>query len=703
MKFLRTLPLLLANLVLISLVLISLAYSQNSFANDGETSDSQTSDGQISDGQISDGEIIVTATRNALPVKDYAGSVSVLDAQRLQKISAVHPAEALNEIAGVNIHRGSGQEHLTAIRSPVLTGGAGAGSFLYLEDGVPLRAAGFANVNGLFEGALELAGGAEVTKGPGSVLYGSNAVHGLVNILSQGPDNIRGLSLDLLGNELGFVRLKTSFSGGALGGRARLSGSFTSDPGFRAESGFDQQKIQLRHDMQPGGVAGNWAVKTLATFQNLNQETAGFIRGIDAYKDPVLAASNPNPEAFRDGKTARIAVHLNKAVGNNARLSFIPYARSVDLTFLRHFVPGQALEEGGHNSVGLLSSYEADGRFGRYTLGFDSEYTKGFTREFQEGPSRFSFIQGEHYDYKVGAVVLSPYVQTRFDLGVRTKVNIGARADYTAYSYDNQIDTGSFGRFLRVADRSDDYLTVSPKLGITHTVTENITVYGRLARGSRAPQVSDVYSLQVNQTPGTVKPETLDSLEFGLKGNLGKLNLETAVFAMNKDNFFFRNANGFNVENGKTKHIGIEVEFDLPLGQYVDVSGGMTLANHTYAFTDIVGTASSSITKGDQVDSAPNTLGFMQLTTKPLDGLTTSLKWQHVGSYYTDPGNTAKYPGHNIFTLRGAYEISKRVSLYGRVDNIFNTAYANRADFAFGSNRFFPGRPRTVFFGIRLQ
>ena len=34
-----------------------------------------------------------------------------------------------------------------------------------------------------FEGALELASGAEVTKGPGSVLYGSNAVHGLVNIL----------------------------------------------------------------------------------------------------------------------------------------------------------------------------------------------------------------------------------------------------------------------------------------------------------------------------------------------------------------------------------------------------------------------------------------------------------------------------------------------------------------------------------------
>jgi len=647
----------------------------------------------------SDDEIIVTARRYAEPAKDYAGSISVLDIERLLDISPIHPAEALNEIAGVNIHRGSGQEHLTAIRSPVLTGGAGAGSFLYLEDGVPLRAAGFANVNGLFEGALELAGGVEVTKGPGSVLYGSNAVHGLINILSQKPDNIRGLSLDLLGNELGFVRLKISFSGAALNGRTRLSGSFVSDPGFRAASGFDQQKIQLRHDVQ----LGDWAVKTLTTFQNLNQETAGFIRGVDAYKDPVLAASNPNPEAFRDGKTARLAVHLNKAIGENARLSFIPYARSVNLTFLRHFVPGQALEEGGHNSAGLLSSYEADGGFGRYTLGFDAEYTKGFTREFQANPSRFSFIQGEHYDYEVRAVVLSPYVQTRFALGDHTKVNIGARADYTGYDYDNLIDNGSFGRFLRVADRSDDYFTITPKLGITHNLSTNITIYGRLARGSRAPQVSDVYSLQINQTPGTIEPETLDSFELGLKGNLAELNMEAAFFAMRKNNFFFRNANGFNVENGKTRHVGIEVEFDMPVNPHLDLSGAVTLANHTYAFTDIVGSASSSITKGDQVDTAPNTLGFLQITAKPTDILTVSLKWQHVGSYYTDPGNTAKYEGHNIFTWRGNYQLTEQINLYGRVDNIFDTAYADRADFAFGSNRFFPGRPRTMFFGIKIN
>ena len=646
-----------------------------------------------------DEEIIVTATRTKMPAKEYAGSVVVLNHEQLELVSLVHSAEALNEVAGVNIHRNSGQEHLTAIRSPVLTGGAGAGSFLYLEDGVPLRAAGFSNVNGLFEGALELAGGAEITKGPGSVLYGSNAVHGLINILSQAPSETGDISLDILASSDGFARLKTSFSGGAASGRYRISANFAHDNGFREASGFDQQKLQIRHDID----IGSWAVRTLATFQNLNQETAGFIKGVEAYKDEALAQSNPNPEAFRDGKSARIAVHLDKQISDSARLSLIPYARWVDLSFRRHFVPGKALEDSGHKSIGLLASYENRASFGTYTLGFDSEYTSGFLHEFQPGPGVFSFIQGEHFDYEVGALVLSPYAQANFELGADTKMNIGARADYSNYDYHNNIDAGKFGRFIRSPDRQDDYFTVSPKIGITHNINESLTAYGRLARGARAPQVTDAYSLQLGQAVGEIKPETLDSLEFGLKGNVAKLNLELAVFAMRKDNFFFRNANGFNVANGKTHHKGIELSFDAPLPQNIELSGGFTLADHTYAFTDIVRSVSSSIADGDQVDTAPHTLGFMQIKASPTDALDVALKWQHIGDYFTDPGNTAKYTGHNIFTLRSSYVVTDQISLYGRVDNLFNTAYADRADFAFGDNRYFPGRPRTLFLGVKFK
>lgn len=131
--------------------------------------------------------IVVTGDRAGEVREESVLSLGVIPAAEIAEVAAQHPAELLNREAGVFVHRGNGAEHLTAIRSPVLTGGAGAGGFLYLEDGIPLRAAGFANVNGLFEGIGPLAGGVEVLRGPGPALYGSNALHGLVNTRTPDP------------------------------------------------------------------------------------------------------------------------------------------------------------------------------------------------------------------------------------------------------------------------------------------------------------------------------------------------------------------------------------------------------------------------------------------------------------------------------------------------------------------------------------
>jgi len=79
------------------------------------------------------------------------------------------------------------------------------------------------------------------------------------------------------------------------------------------------------------------------------------------------------------------------------------------------------------------------------------------------------------------------------------------------------------------------------------------------------------------------------------------------------------------------------------------------------------------------------------------------ISWRHVGSYFTNPGNTQRYDGHDIFVLRFAYDVSETLTLFGRVDNLFDARYADRADFAFGNERFFPGRPRTLFFGVSAQ
>src|SRR5690606_28479074 len=128
--------------------------------------------------------VVVTGERREQAATDAPISVSVIAEDELKRIDADHASEILNRAAGVLIHRNNGQEHLTAIRSPVVTAGAGAGSFLFLENGVPLRSAGFANVNALFEAQTELASRIELVKGPGGAVYGANAIHGVINVLT---------------------------------------------------------------------------------------------------------------------------------------------------------------------------------------------------------------------------------------------------------------------------------------------------------------------------------------------------------------------------------------------------------------------------------------------------------------------------------------------------------------------------------------
>jgi len=617
--------------------------------------------------------------------KDIAASLDVLSGAELEAIAPVHPAETLNTVAGVNIHRGSGQEHLTAIRSPVLTGGAGAGSFLYLEDGVPLRAAGFANVNGLFEAGTEFAGSVDVFKGPGPAFYGSNAVHGLINVQSrdvQGGNYVR-----LLGSDDGLASVAASVRQGHF----RASVSLVHDNGFRENSGFDQQKLQLKYEND----FGPWSVDWLSSFNNLNQETAGFIQGDDAYLDDTLRFTNPNPEAFRDGKSYRTQARFERKTGDKT-LALTPYARRAELRFLRHFVPGQALEKNGHTSVGLQSAYYDED----FNIGVDLEYSDGFLFEFQENPSRFSFVQGLHYDYEVESVVAAAYAQKDFHLGERLTLDLGARAEYTDYSYDNRASDGRSGRFIREPDRSDDFLTVTPKASLRYNFDTGNVIYARAARGSRAPQVTDLYSVQLNQVAGEADVETLDSLEAGFKGDIGIFKTELAAFTQWKDNFFFRNANGFNVVNGKTRHVGLELSTHAYLTDWLSISADGTLARHTYDFTLDEGSPANNITAGDRVDTAPDTLAHMRATLFPTDNLTTEIEWRHVGSYFTNPGNTESYLGHDIFVLRSAYDITDNLNVFGRVDNLFDSRYADRADFAFGSERFFPGRPRTLFFGF---
>ena len=653
-------------------------------------------------------ELTVTTTGFGTPRATHTGNISRITGPEVEFIRPAQPAEALNRLPGVGIQQGSGAEHLTAIRSPVLTGGAGAGSFLYLEDGVPMRAAGFANVNALMEAMDEISGGIEVVRGPGGARYGSNAEHGLINFLSLPPAPDGDAELTIWGGPHDFYKSSGTASqtiAGENGATHGFRGSFavSTDGGFRADSGLEQQKARLRYDFD----APDTRIAATLTAVNTNQETAGFVVGQDAYKDPALYKTNPDPEAYRDAWAVRTAVRIERDLDDDTMLVLTPYARSNSMNFLMHFLPGQPVEENAHWSGGFLSSLvtRLDGGH-RLIFGFDTEYTDGSLTEFQEGPTVFpgpnELPQGVHYDYTVKALVLAPYIHSEWQLAPATIFTAGLRFEYTRYDYENHATNGIFGRIQRIPSRVDEFGDVTPKIGILHEFNDAVTGYVNIARGTRAPQTTDLYRLQRLQVPGEAKSEELDSIEVGLRGRWSGISYETNVFYMRKENYYFRDASGFNVSDGKTNHAGVELELTAPLAFGFDIAAAGTYARHTYAFDNTAG--SEIIRDGDDVDTAPRTLANVRLGyTLPDGNARAELEWVHMGSYWMDAANSVKYDGHDIFNLRADYDVTENLALFGKLTNIFDTRYADRADVGPIGLRYFPGEDRGLYLGLTLR
>ena len=208
------------------------------------------------------------------------------------------------------------------------------------------------------------------------------------------------------------------------------------------------------------------------------------------------------------------------------------------------------------------------------------------------------------------ALVLAPYIHSEWQLTPKTLLSAGLRFEYTRYDYENDAPNGIFGRYLRIPSRVDEFADVTPKIGLLHEFNENITGYVNLARGARAPQTTDLYRLQRLQVPGEAKSEELDSIEVGARGNWANISYETSLFYMEKRNYYFRDANGFNVSDGKTDHAGIELELAAPLPFGFDIAAAGTYARHTYAFTNI--TATEVILDGNDADTPPTTLAHLR-------------------------------------------------------------------------------------------
>ena len=507
-----------------------------------------------------------------------------------------------------------------------------------------------------------------------------------------------GQAVELEAGSFGRARVE-AFAGGETGFGAGYAGlSVRREDGWRDNASLLRSSILARADGEAGRT--QWSLR--AALIDIDQETATFVNGFKAYEDEALSRANADPEAFRDVRAARASAHLTHELSDQVRLDLVGYARSNQMDFRLHFLPSEALERTGHDSLGLQSALVWEREATRLAAGFDADLTDGFLFEFQDNPTLGPFVQGLHYDYTVDAAVLAGFVQGRHALTQDLSLEGGVRVETTGYAYHNAAPDGAVGRYLRPADRDDDFTTVTPNLGLTWRASETVQLHARAARGVRAPQTAELYRLQPGQVIDGIEPETLDSLEAGLRIQRARFDVELTAFGMEKRNVFFRDADGFNVTDGETRHHGVEFSGALALTDRLSASIAGSWAIHEYAFDRQVSRSSEVIRDGARLDTAPEWLWNAQLLWSPTDAAEIEAEWVHVGEYFADAGNTAGYEGHDVANLRARYDLTGRVSLFTAVRNVFDVRFAERADFAFGNYRYFPGEPRSLSIGIRI-
>ena len=651
-------------------------------------------------------EVLVTATRYPTAALDLAGNTARIGTERIELLDASHIHEIGTQLPGVWLSRGSGQEHLTAIRSPVLTGPGSCGSFLVLEDGIPVRPTGFCNVNEMFELPSEQARAIEVIRGPANALYGSNAVHGTLNVLLPEPGQDRLAISGEIGPDRYYRGKLLAGTGGDdsgwIGGLL-----FDHDGGFRVSSGYRQAKAFLKHaDNHPGG-----RLELAFSGNTLDQDTAGYIVGKDSYKDKAARLTNQDTDSYREASSQRLSARWQPA-SNTADSGWdaIGYLRNSRMEFLQHFLPGRPTEKNGQTSGGAtLLHYGMLGN-ARVTTGLDLEIAKGFLEEFQENPEVGTPPRpaGFHYDYSAWQWLASPYAQAELPLTSRLTLTGGLRLEWLRYDYDNHMlagntrDDGSVCTpsclYTRPADRHDSFTNLSPNIGLNFRPGDFTSIYATLTRGYRAPQAAELYRLQSGQDVADLDTESIDSLEIGWRWQSPRLQVESAAFAMRKQDYILQDSNRYNASNGESEHVGVElgVSASTESGLYAALAG--TWAKQTYAFSkDIAG--GESIRDGNDIDTAPRTLGSLRVGWAG-DTWLTEAEWLHQGRYYLTAEEAERYPGHDLLNLRASWNFTSSWTATVRVNNVTDELYADRADVAFGNYRYFPGRDREAFLEI---
>jgi vitamin B12 transporter len=581
--------------------------------------------------------IIVEGSRLNQTEAEIGTSVSVITSEEIEKLGFDFALDAVAAAPGVTINQNGSFGGTASVRIR----GASSGQTLVLIDGVPVGDP--STTDGSFNFAYldtENIDRIEVLKGPQSVLWGSDAIGGVVSISTKQPD--AGLG----GSAFGEYGSYNTFRGGASVGNSNDMGDFRV-----AATGITSDGISKADEANGNTEDDGYDSRTVSARGGLNLPNSIRLDGTLLWNDSEI-----DYDSYVGGAQGSVG-------DGDERTETETLSGNVSL------------------KVPLL-----DGRFENLLMvGYSDISRENFTNGTQS------------YDAD-GDRTLYRY-QGTFTIDDRNKIAFGAeREETTANDQDASID-GLFGLYefkpvekltltggLRVDDHDKFGSETTGRIAAAYAASEQVIVRASWGQGFKAPSIfQSTYICTfcgLTEPNADLKPETSEAFDIGVDWTSadGRAQAGITYFDQETENMidFSYTAGYDNIALVDSK--GVELFGSYQFTNWLGVSAN-------YAYID------AEDGNGNELSRLPEHSGDVTVSLDPEGPFSGNILVRHNGDEANTDGTTLD--GWTRVDLTGSYELTDRIELYGRIENLFDEHY--QQILGYGT----PGLSGTV--GLRLR
>jgi len=660
-------------------------------------------------------EIQIITSNFQSELKKLPTAIAVISKQEITSNNLVNYAPVLNSVSGVFMQNGTLTTNRITIRGIGSRNLFGTSKIRAYYQDIPLT-------NGSGESTIEdiemnSLGRIEIWKGPSSSLYGAGLGGTIQLIPDKGQFDQYSIDGGYTFGSFGFQKYGLGLNLGDLKNSANINYTNTSSNGYRENNELDRQVITVatNHFLDDSNkliFIGNYIDLKAFIPSSLNEE--------DYINDPESAAPAwGDAKGYEDYKKALIGLSWQHSYNSKTEQYTSIYTSLLDSYEPRPF---NVLEE-KTKSIGLrtrvLSESEVFNRLLKWTLGgeifYDKNAYKTFENLYKDFPPGTGSVQGDILsDFKEIRTYYNLFFDLKYLLSEKTTLSLGLNINQTFYDLKDEFNSGN----ENFSGRYSFDIILSPKFGLTHQFTENMSLYATIGHGFSPPTLEETL-LPDGLINTDIKPETGWNFEIGSRGNFirNKLFYDIALYRMNVNNLLVARRTSedefIGVNAGSTLYNGLEITLNYKIieSKKIDLLFANSATFNDFKFKEFVYLDNDY--SGNQLTGMPKISFNANLHLDTSFGFYAFLNYYYVGEIPMRDDNSIYSDKYQLLNTKFGYKnsISNRIQLdvFIGINNLLNEKYASMLLInagSFGTNApryYYPGEPINYYSGFNLK